>query len=69
LRIGDARSMAGGLPHYLLLICLKGAGTIAGEVFSPGTAWMVPAGAGDFPISDTQSEWMVTYSAGQRANY
>jgi mannose-6-phosphate isomerase len=69
LRIGDARSMAGGLPHYLLLICLKGAGTIAGEAFSPGTAWMVPAGAGDFPISGTHSEWMVTYSAGQRANY
>jgi mannose-6-phosphate isomerase len=68
LQVDHSRDIAGGLPHYLLLICLKGAGTIAGEAFSPGEAWMVPAGASAFPISAV-SEWMVAYSAAERAAY
>jgi mannose-6-phosphate isomerase len=69
LRIGGARSVGGGLSHYLLLICLQGEGKINGEAFSPGKAWMVPAGAGAFPINGADSEWMVAYSAGERTAY
>ena len=69
LQVEYSRALAGGLPYYLLLICLKGAGTIDGNAFSPGEAWMVPAGAGTFPISGVHSEWMVAYSAAERAEY
>ena len=69
LQIEHSRGIAGGLPHYLLLICLKGAGPIDGHAFSPGEAWMVPAGAGAFPIAGAHSEWMVAYSAAERAAY
>jgi mannose-6-phosphate isomerase len=69
LRIEDSRAMAGRLPYYLLLICLKGTGMIAGQAFSPGKAWMVPAGAEGFAIDGKGSEWMVAYSAGEAARY
>jgi mannose-6-phosphate isomerase len=69
LQIEESRVVGGGLPHYLLLICLKGAGAIAGQAFSPGEAWMVPAGAPDFMINGKGSEWMVTYSSRETALY
>jgi mannose-6-phosphate isomerase class I len=69
LQVQDSRSIAGGLGHYLLMICLKGAGTINGKLFSAGEAWMVPAGAPGFPIDSGSSEWMVAYSATERAAY
>jgi mannose-6-phosphate isomerase len=69
LRIEDSRAMTGGLAYYLLLICLKGAGTLAGQAFLPGQAWMLPAGAEGFAINGKGSEWMVTYSATETAGY
>lgn len=49
--------------YYLILICLKGEGTIAGVPFSPGRAWFVPAGAAKFPLDAAGSEWILTYTA------
>jgi mannose-6-phosphate isomerase len=69
LQIEGSRFVGGGLPHYLLLICLKGSGTMAGQVFSPGQAWMIPAGAAGFTINSPTSEWMVTYTAAEAAQY
>ncbi|HMF78504.1 MAG TPA: type I phosphomannose isomerase catalytic subunit [Bryobacteraceae bacterium] len=69
LGIEESRAVAGGLPYYLLLICLKGAGVIDGQAFSPGEAWMVPTGAAGFTIDGQTSEWMVTYSAPEAAAY
>lgn len=69
LRIDESRTLKGKLPYYLLLICLKGTGTIAGQAFAAGQAWMIPAGATDFLINGGASEWMVTYSASKAAAY
>jgi mannose-6-phosphate isomerase len=69
LQVEDSRAMAGGHPYYLLLICLKGAGKIAGQEFLQGHAWMVPAGSAGFTIDGAGSEWMVAYSAGEPASY
>ncbi len=52
-----------GLPHYLLLICLKGSGSIGGEGFQAGQCWMVPAGGASVEISGPGSEWILTYTA------
>jgi mannose-6-phosphate isomerase len=53
----------GSAPYYMLLNCLKGSGTIAGEYFNAGTAWLVPALAESFKIDGNNSEWIVSYTA------
>jgi hypothetical protein len=58
----------GGLPHYLLLICVKGEGTIAGESFRAGQCWLVPARSATFVVAGTGSEWLLTYTADQPAD-
>ena len=65
LRLINAIQIDRGLPHYLLLICLKGSGSIAGEAFQAGQCWMVPAGGASVAISGPDSEWILTYTAGQ----
>jgi mannose-6-phosphate isomerase len=57
-----------GSPFYLLLICTKGTGTIAGKPFSPGQSWMIPARATEFQLDGTGSEWLLTYTAKQPAS-
>ncbi len=52
-----------GLPFYLLLICLRGSGSIAGARFEPGHAWMIPAGNGPVELDAPGSEWILTYTA------
>ena len=56
----------GGLPHFLLLICIKGAGRIAQHDFSAGEAWLVPAQGDACTLEGADSEWIVTYKADQR---
>lgn len=63
LKIINTVEIERGLPYYLLLVCLKGIGSIAGEAFQAGQCWMVPAGAGAVEISGPDSEWILTYSA------
>ena len=65
LRIEEPRRMAAGVPYYRLLICLRGSGSIAGQEFSIGQAWFVPAGAAGFELDGKGSEWLLTYSPDQ----
>jgi mannose-6-phosphate isomerase len=65
LRPRGIATLSGGLPHYLLLVCTKGDGSIAGEPFAAGQAWMVPAQAAEFSISGPGSEWILTYAASE----
>jgi mannose-6-phosphate isomerase len=57
-----------GSPFYLLLICTKGAGIIAGQPFSAGQSWMVPALSAEFELDGRESEWLLTYTAKQPAS-
>ena len=56
--------LASGLPHYLLLIALSGAGTIGGAPFTRGQTWFVPAGVDAFTI-DGNGEWLAAYAGNQ----
>lgn len=57
--------IAVGISRYVLLICLKGAGTIAGQPFEPGQCWLVPAQNRETLIAAPESEWIATYTAPQ----
>ena len=50
-------------PCYLLLICTKGTGTLAGLPFRAGQAWMIPARANGLELNGAGSEWILTYTA------
>ncbi len=63
LRPQRSVSVEAGLPYYLLLICLRGEGAIAGSSFAPGQAWFIPAGGEQFSIEGAGSEWILTYTA------
>ncbi|HEY3936156.1 MAG TPA: class I mannose-6-phosphate isomerase [Bryobacteraceae bacterium] len=65
LRLNESLKIGGGWPYYALLICLKGAGQIAGQDFVAGQAWMVPALAAEFTVSGAGSEWMLAYTAAE----
>jgi len=54
-----------GTPYYLLLICLKGSGTIAGEPFAAGQCWMVPSHHTELILNGPGSEWIATYKAAE----
>lgn len=49
--------------YYLLLVCTKGTGTIAGQSFRAGQSWIVPAHSAEFDVDGIGSEWILTYSA------
>jgi mannose-6-phosphate isomerase len=53
--------LAGGAPHYSLLISLRGEGSIAGQPFHKGQVWLVPARSGPVDIQSEGSEWLLTY--------
>jgi mannose-6-phosphate isomerase len=63
LRPRTSVRIAGGMPHCVLLICLKGAGTIAGQPFEPGQCWLVPAQNSETTITGPGSEWIMTYTS------
>jgi len=63
LRPAKAFEIAGSVPSYLILMCLKGKGKIAGEAFEQGHCWMVPAGGAATEIQGADSEWILAYSA------
>jgi mannose-6-phosphate isomerase len=52
-----------GLPHYLILMSVKGSGTIAERDFKAGQAWLVPAGSDEIHVHGPDSEWVLAYSA------
>jgi mannose-6-phosphate isomerase len=63
LALSGSIDVAGGLPHYLLLVCIEGAGTIAGRPCAAGQTWMAPAHGAQFSITGVGSEWLLTYTA------
>jgi mannose-6-phosphate isomerase len=52
-----------GLPYYLLLLCVKGTGTIADKEVAAGQAWLLPAGSKQVHVDGQGSEWIVAYTA------
>jgi mannose-6-phosphate isomerase len=50
-------------PFYLLLICTKGQGQIAGVRFNAGRAWLIPVGSDGLSIDGEGSEWILSYTA------
>jgi len=50
---------------YLLLICTKGTGSIGGQPFDAGQAWMIPAHPAEFELDGAGSEWILTYTAAE----
>ena len=55
-----------GLPFYAILVCVKGAATLAGKEVRAGQAWLLPAG-GEMDVDGAGSEWILTYSANEPA--
>ena len=55
------------LPYYLLLICIKGSGTIDGQQFAAGQVWMIPAQNREVQVKGPDSEWILTYTADRPA--
>jgi mannose-6-phosphate isomerase len=51
------------LPYYLLLLCVKGAGTVANKEVTAGQAWLLPAGAEEVHLGGPGAEWVVAYAA------
>lgn len=66
LRPQRAVHVEAGQPYYLLLICLRGEGTIAGSPVAAGQCWFVPAGNEEFSVEGAGSEWILTYTADER---
>lgn len=66
LKVAERVYFGAGAPYYLLLTCIKGNGQIAGEHFSAGRAWLVPALANRFTVTG-RSEWILTYTAESHA--
>ena len=58
---GTTIELAGGLPHYTLLISTKGHGRIAGCAFERAQVWLVPAHADPVVIASDDAEWLMAY--------
>ena len=56
-------SIEANLPYYLLLICLRGSGSIGNEEFKTGECWLVPSGNARLEVFGADSEWILTYTA------
>jgi mannose-6-phosphate isomerase len=63
LQLDQPLRIAGDLPHYLLLVCVRGSGTLDGQPFTLGQTWMVPAAGDACLIDGPGSEWILTYTA------
>jgi mannose-6-phosphate isomerase len=58
---GHGLELGGGLPHYCLLIALRGEGKISGQPFEKGQVWFVPAGSSAVDLESSSAEWLLTY--------
>jgi len=59
--------MESGLPHYMIAICVEGAGEVDGKAARAGQAWFIPARGDRVRVSSADSEWILTYAAPQPA--
>ncbi len=62
LQVPESIRFGAGAPYYMLLTCLGGAGQIAGDEFSAGQTWLIPAHAEEFSLSGG-AEWILCYTA------
>ncbi len=63
LRPVESMQIRGGLPYYLLLVCLGGSGMIGSHAFQRGECWMIPADSRPVDVQSTNAEWLLTYTA------
>lgn len=63
LRPANPMRIAGGLPYYLLLVCVRGYGAIGGQPFRAGEAWLAPAGGAEIQVDGSGAEWILAYTA------
>jgi mannose-6-phosphate isomerase len=59
---GQKLELASGMPHYALLISLRGEGRIAGRSSRPGQVWLIPANAEAVTLESDNAEWLLTYA-------
>lgn len=69
LTMQEPLTLRGGAPYYMLLLCLKGSGQIAGENYKAGTCFLVPAFSDAFKMSGEGSEWILSYTAAAAAEF
>jgi len=67
LRAAEGVRFGAGSPYYMLLTCLSGSGRIAGDPFTAGETWLIPAHAEEFNLSGASSEWILSYTSGAPA--
>jgi len=67
LNISEVARFDEGTAYYKLLTCLRGSGTIAGEAFTAGSTWLIPAHAEEFTLEGAGSEWILSYTAAVHA--
>jgi mannose-6-phosphate isomerase len=58
----SALHFSAGARVYRILICTRGTGTIAGEPFHAGSAWLIPAQNAEFTLNGADSDWILTYT-------
>ena len=52
-----------GLDSHMLLICVKGSGSVGSHYAARGTAWFIPAQAETVRVESPESEWILAYKA------
>jgi mannose-6-phosphate isomerase len=55
--------ITGNNDPYMLLVCLRGQGSIAATPVKAGEAWFVPAKVNQFVIQGAGTEWILAYKA------
>jgi mannose-6-phosphate isomerase len=53
--------ISGSLPHYMLLVCIRGQGAIGERLFGEGQVWLVPACSVPLTIESGDAEWLLAY--------
>jgi mannose-6-phosphate isomerase len=59
---GQIFELSADLPHYCLLISLRGEGKIDGRPFRRGQVWFVSARSESVSLESDNAEWLMTYS-------
>jgi mannose-6-phosphate isomerase len=62
---GRRIQVAGGIPHYMLFVCIRGEGSVGGQAFREGQVWLLPAGSPPATFESDGAEWLLAYSGGE----
>lgn len=66
MAVPNSLRFTGENPYYMVLICVKGSGEIAGKPFEAGQVWMVPANSAGFTLEGENTEWLMTYTSDKK---